>query len=154
MGEMKRQTYSRESMRDFVAPLSVRLGAVFFDYIMILFPPVIALAIGRLFGLDGTRLLNSEIVSVGWFLAIFTFFANHVLFPVLTGQTFGKRLLGLRIVDLEGRLPMLRAVLKRNLLGYLINVITFGITFLPALGGVGRGLHDRISGTVVIRARA
>lgn len=152
MGEMKRQTSSRESMRDFVAPLSLRFGAAFFDYIILVFPPVIALAVGRLFGLDGTRLLNSEIVSIGWFLSLLILLVNQILFPVLTGQTFGKRILGLRIVDLDGRLPMLKAVLKRNLLGYLLNVITFGIAFLPALGGLGRGLHDRISHTLVIRA--
>lgn len=152
MGEMRQKTFSKESMHEFMPPISLRLGAVLFDYMLILFPPVIALAAGRLLGLDGTRLLNSEIVSIAWFLTLLIFFANQVLFPVLTGQTFGKRLLGLRIVDLEGRLPMLRAVLQRNLLGYLINVITFGIAFLPFLGGVGRGLHDRISGTVVIRA--
>ena len=148
---MGRIVYSKETRDAFIAPLSLRMGAVFIDYIVLMLPPIVALAIGRLFGLDGSRLLNSGFTSAGWLVTALIFFLNQILSPVLTGQTFGKKMLNLRIIDIDGRLPMLRAILKRNLLGYLLNVLTVGLTFVPALGRNGRGVHERISGTTVIR---
>ena len=148
---MGRTVYSKETRDAFIAPLSLRMGAAFIDYILLMLPPITALALGRLLGLDGSRLLNSGFTSAGWFLAAVIFFFNQILSPVLTGQTLGKKMLNLRIIDLDGRLPMLRAVLKRNLLGYALNVLTAGLGFVPALGRNGRGIHERISATTVIR---
>jgi uncharacterized RDD family membrane protein YckC len=143
---------SKENLADLVAPLSLRFGAMLIDYVAMIFPPVVALAIGRLGGLDGTRLLGSWIIDIGWFVSVVFFLLNFILLPVLTGQTIGKRLVGLRIVDTEGRIPSLRAVALRNMLGYFLNILSFGLAFVPAFGRSGRGTHDRISRTIVIHA--
>ena len=143
---------SKEKFAELVAPLSLRFGAIFIDYVILLLPPIIALAIGRLAGLDGSRLLGSWIVDIGWFVSFCFFLLNQILFTILTGQTFGKRLVGLRIIDTEGRIPGLRTILLRNTVGYLLNLFTFGMTFVPAFGKNGRATHDRISRTIVIRA--
>jgi uncharacterized RDD family membrane protein YckC len=146
--------FSKETALEFVAPISLRLGAALFDYSLLLAPPVFALAVGRLIGLDGSRLTGSSLVSIGWFLTLLFFLVNQILFPILTGQTAGKRFLGLRVIDLDGRIPDTKAVLKRNILGYFLNFVTVGLTFMPAVGSMGRGLHDRISGTIVVRAKS
>lgn len=146
--------FSKNTIDEFVAPLSLRFGAMLLDYVLLLIPPIVALVIGRIFGLDGARLLDSWLVDISWFLSLCVFLLNQILFPVLTGQSFGKRLVGLRIIDLEGRIPELRAIALRNLLGYSLNVVSAGLTFIPAIGRSGRGIHDRISGTIVIRAKA
>ena len=68
-----------------------------------------------------------------------------VVFLVLTGQTPGMRLLGLRLAhpQPEQRLALWRAVVRTGLLMLL----------LPALvvDSNGRGLHDRLTDTAVVR---
>jgi uncharacterized RDD family membrane protein YckC len=70
-----------------------------------------------------------------------------VVFLVLTGQTPGMRLLGLRLAHPRPgeRLALWRAVVRTALLMLL----------LPALvvDGNGRGLHDRLTDTAVVRDR-
>jgi uncharacterized RDD family membrane protein YckC len=68
------------------------------------------------------------------------------------GDSPGKRLLGLRVCDLDGRpgIGGRRALLR--FAGYLLGVLTLGTGFL--LGGLTagrRGLHDRLAGTYVGR---
>ena len=66
---------------------------------------------------------------------------------VLTGQTPGMRLLGLRLAhpQPEGRLALWRAVVRTGLL----------MVLLPALvvDSDGRGMHDRLTDTAVVRDR-
>lgn len=62
----------------------------------------------------------------------------------LTGQTLGMRLLGMRLARLDGRQPSVpSAVIRFVLLSLLI----------PALisDRDGRGLHDKVARTVVVR---
>jgi uncharacterized RDD family membrane protein YckC len=70
-----------------------------------------------------------------------------VVFLVLTGQTPGMRLLGLRLAHPRPgeRLALWRAVVRTGLLMLL----------LPALvvDGNGRGMHDRLTDTAVVRER-
>ncbi len=81
------------------------------------------------------------------YIAVAVWFVISVVMVALFGFTAGKALLGLRVVRLDGH-PMvgpLRAV-PRTLLTALI---------LPAAmsDADGRGLHDKITGTVVVRTR-
>jgi uncharacterized RDD family membrane protein YckC len=66
---------------------------------------------------------------------------------VISGQTPGMRLLGLRMAHPRpgGRLALWRAVVRTGLLMLLV----------PALvvDSNGRGLHDRLTGTAVVRDR-
>jgi uncharacterized RDD family membrane protein YckC len=68
-----------------------------------------------------------------------------VVFLMLTGQTPGMRVLGLRLAhpQPERRLALWRAVVRTALLMLL----------LPALvvDSDGRGLHDRLTDTAVVR---
>ena len=77
--------------------------------------------------------------------SLLTFAAMTVVFLVATGQTPGMRLLGLRLAHpRQGRrLALWRAVVRTGLLVLLV----------PALvvDGDGRGLHDRLTDTAVIR---
>lgn len=62
----------------------------------------------------------------------------------LTGQTLGMRLLGLRLVRLDGRQPGVPSAVSRFVLLSLL---------IPALisDRDGRGLHDKAARTVVVR---
>ncbi|MCZ2837244.1 RDD family protein [Modestobacter sp. VKM Ac-2985] len=70
-----------------------------------------------------------------------------VVFLVLAGQTPGMRLLGLRLAhrEPERRLPLWRAVVRTGLLILLVPALVVDVD--------GRGLHDRWTGTAVIRDR-
>ncbi len=66
--------------------------------------------------------------------------------------TPGKRLLGLRIIDLDGSPPSSARALARALARWL-TALSGGIGYLLCLfDGEKRTLHDRIAGTKVVRA--
>lgn len=76
-------------------------------------------------------------------LAIFAL--EHLLLLSTTGYTLGHRIVGLRVVSLDGRTPRPTQVLVRTLLLCL---------FLPAMfwDKDGRGLHDKAAGTLLVRS--
>lgn len=77
--------------------------------------------------------------------SLLSFALLTVAFLVLAGQTPGMRVLGLRLAHPRPgqRLALWRAVVRTGLL----------ILLVPALlvDADGRGLHDRITGTAVVR---
>jgi uncharacterized RDD family membrane protein YckC len=70
---------------------------------------------------------------------------------MFTGQSIGKMLTGLRVVQTDGKTATLTNLLVRHLVGYPLTILTFGLGFLfSVLNSKGRALHDLISGTIVI----
>ncbi|NTU83478.1 MAG: RDD family protein [Chloroflexales bacterium] len=82
------------------------------------------------------------IVVCGYFLFFFT----------VTGQTIGKRALGLRVVAADGgKLPVRRAALR--LAGYVLSALPFYYGFLAMLFDARRRTwHDRLAHTLVVYA--
>ena len=74
----------------------------------------------------------------------------HVYFWSVKGATPGKELLDLRVVTETGACPIPLASALRRALGYLLSAASLGLGFLMVLFG-GRGLHDRIAGTRVVK---
>jgi uncharacterized RDD family membrane protein YckC len=84
---------------------------------------------------------------LGWMALTVPFWRRH-------GDSPGKRLLGLRVCDLDGTPGVggRRALLR--FAGYVAGVLTLGVGFLVAgLSAGRRGLHDRLAGTYVGRVR-
>ncbi|MFC5724094.1 RDD family protein [Streptomyces gamaensis] len=114
-----------------VAPVGRRIVAVFVDWALCMLIAYAFLARG-----EPQRAGN-------WALLIF------VVLSVLTvgtvGFTPGKRLLGLRVVAVDGggRLSLPRVVLRSVLLAVVIPAVVWDRD--------GRGLHDRLSGAVQVR---
>jgi uncharacterized RDD family membrane protein YckC len=133
------------------APFLLRCGAFLIDYIILVCVPVTGLIFGRAFGMDGTKLLNSEISNTGWLIMFLLGLTNFVILPTFSGQSIGKMLTGLRIVSKDGHLPSLKALILRHTLGYLLTFLTFGVGFFISVFSVkGRALQDLIAGTIVI----
>jgi hypothetical protein len=107
-----------------VARMGRRVAALFADWLLSM---VIAVAA-----------LHSQY----WTIAIFA--AEIYLLTATTGLTVGKRLLGIRVVRLDGKPVGLGWALVRTLLL---------LTLIPALVTDSdlRGMHDRAADTVVIR---
>jgi hypothetical protein len=95
------------------------------------------------------RLLDAVGASFGWGIVYFS------LLPSLwNGQTLGKRLFKLRVVELTGR-PMTVMRCLRRYGGYAAGMATGGLGFAQALWDVnGQGIQDRTAHTVVIDLRA
>jgi uncharacterized RDD family membrane protein YckC len=121
-----------------IATRGVRLLALLIDFILM------ALVASLFVEFDVN---NPEVMRQFQFVASLVWFVITSVMISLFGFTAGKALLGLRVVRLDGK-PMvgpLRAV-PRTLLTALL---------LPAAIGDAdsRGLHDKATGTVVVRTR-
>ncbi len=136
------------------APFALRCGAILIDYILLIAVPVSSLIIGRMMGIEPSKLLNSEVSNAGWLILILLILTNFVIFPLINGQSIGKMLTGLRIVKTDGNAPSLISLLIRHLIGYPLSFLIFGLGFLlPILNEKGRALHDFLAGTVVVYGR-
>ena len=77
-------------------------------------------------------------------LAIFVL--EVTLLTWLTGASFGQRLVGLRVISIDaGRLPLWRVVVRTLLICLVIPAVVYDDD--------GRGVHDRLASTRVIRVR-
>ncbi len=136
---------------DFQPPFISRFGAVLIDYIILLVLPLAGLLSDRLFGSGGLGIFTDRTL---WLLAVILAGANTVLLPLISGQTIGMILTGIRIVKHDGLRIGVFSVFVRQTIGYFLTLCTFGLGFL--LAGVntsGRALHDFLTGTTVVRAR-
>ncbi|MFN2501514.1 MAG: RDD family protein [Pyrinomonadaceae bacterium] len=132
-----------------VAPFVLRCVALFIDYMVLLLPPIGWLLISRLMS-DSTT--GASVGPGAWILGILLFIADFLVLPIFHGQTVGKMAVGLSVVNLDGTFPGLSGIVRRNIAGYLVTVLTLGVGFLiAALNTSGRALHDLIAGTIVVR---
>jgi len=98
--------------------------------------------------------------ALGMSLGGFLFFLLVQGYPLAAyGQTWGKRMLKLRIVDLEGRKPAFgRLIALRYGVGWVISVIPFvgalysTVDVLLIFRDDRRCIHDHIAGTRVVVA--
>ena len=121
-----------------IASRGVRLVALLVDFVLM------GLVTSLFVEVDVTR---PEVMQQYNYTSVVVWFVITSVMISLFGFTAGKALFGLRVVRIDGK-PMvgpLRAV-PRTLLTALL---------LPAAIGDadGRGLHDKVTGTVVVRTR-
>lgn len=136
---------------DVKAPFALRCTALFIDYILLLGLPVLWLLWGRIVSDTSANAAPGGWV---WFLTIVLWIVDFILLPLLRGQTVGKMLAGLTIVNMDGSSIRLGAILRRNVFGYFLTAATLGIGFVvAAFNRRGRALHDVVAGTVVVQAR-
>jgi uncharacterized RDD family membrane protein YckC len=94
--------------------------------------------------------LGMQVMVIYQAITIFLDMAYFTYFHGTTGQTPGKRLMGLRVVQDTGEALTLGVAFLRWV-GYIISFVPFCMGFLWA--GADRrkqGWHDKIAGTVVI----
>jgi uncharacterized RDD family membrane protein YckC len=94
--------------------------------------------------------LGMQVMVIYQAITIFLDMAYFTYFHGTTGQTPGKRLMGLRVVQDTGEALTLGTAFLRWV-GYIISFVPFFMGFLWA--GADRrkqGWHDKIAGTVVI----
>lgn len=93
------------------------------------------------------KIIGSIIYFVCVLIAFFYFtYCTHKY-----GKTFGKRVLGIKVIDNFGRNPDLMSAFKREVVGKTLSSFFFGVGFLWALFDKdNQALHDKIAKTYVI----
>ncbi|HMF57071.1 MAG TPA: RDD family protein [Pyrinomonadaceae bacterium] len=136
------------------APFSLRCGAFLVDYIVLVGIIAFMTLAARLFG-GGARSAGDTTETTGLVIAVAVAVVDLILLPMWRGQSIGKWATGLRIERTNGRRAGVLRVLVRHLIGYTLSFLTLGLGFVvAAFNQQGRGLHDFIAGTVVVREEA
>ncbi|HET9527155.1 MAG TPA: RDD family protein [Pyrinomonadaceae bacterium] len=146
-----RSRAARQAGERLRAPFPLRCGAILIDYIVLVSLLVVSTLIARMLG-GGARAAGSSAETAGILMTIAMSVLNLGVLPGLTGLTLGKWATGLRIERNDGAdLGFGRAFL-RHFVGYPVSFALLGLGFLMAAVSVhGRGLHDMIAGTIVVR---
>jgi len=156
---MTGEQVSGETLYGQYAGFVTRLIAFFTDRMIVaVFIAIVTAVIGFVTqSLQVNQWLGIEAWSqwlVGGLLAVFTLLTNFVYDVgcwLLAGQTPGKRLMGLLVVQTDGRRLRFGAAIRRWL-GYYLSAILF-LGFLWVLVDNRRqALHDKLAGTLVVYA--
>lgn len=133
-----------------------RAIAFLIDKLILFFISITLIIIGSLI-LDIGVLLDLESMTTGPFLISYygtTTLLNMVYFTYFhgsVGQTPGKMILGLRVIQKTGD-PMTYGVAFLRWVGYIISGLIFDLGFIwIAFDGRKQGWHDMIAATYVIR---
>jgi uncharacterized RDD family membrane protein YckC len=141
---------------EFYAGFGVRLAATLIDFFVF---SLLLLATAAVIGLiNWFRNIPLPTDLEGWLglagpygcLALLIFLAYYIVGWSLRGQTWGKNLMGLRIVRSDAS-PLRFGTALLRMFGYFISAIFFGWGFLMiALTSKRQGLHDRLADTYVV----
>jgi len=118
---------------------------------------VFGFATGALMNLGGygeNQIAGAVGITGQLFALVFAIF-YYVFLTGYNGQTLGKKVMGIRVTDLDGssRVGYGQAFI-REVPGKFISTVLLGIGYLMvAFTRNKQGLHDRIAGTLVIRVR-
>ncbi|HKO99375.1 MAG TPA: RDD family protein [Pyrinomonadaceae bacterium] len=133
------------------APFSLRCGAILVDYILLVSIVALSTLISRMLG-GGARAAGNSSETIGYVLAVVFAVLDLGVLPGLTGLTVGKWATGLRIRRADGSEIGIGRAFLRHFVGYPLSLVTLGLGFLiAAFSERGRGLHDLIAGTRVVR---
>jgi uncharacterized RDD family membrane protein YckC len=140
-----------QSLARFRAPFSLRCGAILIDYIILAAILAFSTLVSRVLG-GGARSAGNSSESIGVLVVIVVAVLDLGVLPGLTGLTVGKWATGLRILRGDGREIGIGRAFLRHFVGYPLSFVTLGLGFLvAALTLRGRGLHDLIANTIVVR---
>jgi uncharacterized RDD family membrane protein YckC len=140
-----------EGGRRLRAAFSLRCGALLIDYIVLAAIVVFGTLIARMLG-GGARSAGNSAETIGFLLAFIVAVLDLAILPGLTGLTLGKWATGLRIERVDGSRVGIGRAFLRHFVGYPLSFLILGIGFLMTTVTVrGRGLHDIIAGTLVVR---
>ena len=121
----------------------IRIGAAVVDCIAISIMLVIL------------RLLPHALFLYRIFPLFFLPLLYYWLLTGLKGQTLGKRLVGIKVVDAQGNIPGLGRAALREIPGKLISALALCIGFFwIAFDNNKQGWHDKLADTYVLKAES
>jgi uncharacterized RDD family membrane protein YckC len=140
-----------------LAPLGRRFAARLIDgLLLVVVGFVLVVAFGDVRMSGGTYDVPGWAQWAMWLLAV----TYEIVLVVSSGQTIGKRALGIRVADATtGAVPNLDQAVRRCVPTLLQQVPIISalawVLYAPVLwNGRRQGMHDRLAGTVVVDLRA
>lgn len=136
-----------------LAGFSRRCGAFLLDYILALFIPAIMLVLAVFVKRRmGETSFAHTLVFIGYLAALAVILLNLIYSYARYGQSFGKRLMGLRVVRTDGQPPTYQTAILRHLVGYPLSFLALGLGLLWMFWDTRQQCwHDKLAKTVVIR---
>ncbi len=129
----------------------MRLGAWLIDWVIIWFALGVFRTLGFLDELSPTDLGVRAVLAV---LGVVLPLGYYVALTGLKGQTIGKMSLGIKVVNVDGKVPGLGYAALREIVGKIVSGIMLLLGFLwIAWDPRKRGWHDYIAGTRVVKVR-
>jgi len=136
--------------RDEPAGFALRFGALLFDLLVSMIAWLVFTFL--LSYLSKKSIVSSNsMLAVVYVVALGLFLANFVLLAGRTGQTLGKRLLGIQIVRENGNPFGMGGAVLRHVAGYLLSALGAFLGFAWILWDrKQQGWHDKLAGTIVV----
>ena len=102
------------------------------------------------FNLTENETVQKIVVIVVLVINLFIYFLYYIGLWMVSGQTIGKSIIGLRVVRKDGsRIKMRNAIFR--LLGYWVSALFFSLGYVWVLIDPRRqAWHDKIAGTIVV----
>jgi uncharacterized RDD family membrane protein YckC len=153
--EERPRTTRRESKGE-LAGIAQRVVARFIDSLVVGIPMSVFLTIvlNRMYPIPE----QPPSLFAIWLATLLIYVAYEVILVARLGQTVGKRMIGIRVVDLDGDIPGWAKATRRFLLPFAAGMIPYiglplGIAVFLRAAFVGdrRGFHDLFAGTRVVR---
>jgi uncharacterized RDD family membrane protein YckC len=131
------------------AGFALRFGAFMFDLLPLMILLFVSGLLASQFLAFGTLIQYSSFGLAAIFLVF-----NFIFLAGRTGQTVGKRLIGIRIITVDQRRATTKQIVMRHILGYPLSMAVFTLGFLWLLWDRRQqGWHDKMAGTLVVRKR-
>ena len=136
-----------------LAGLGMRCAAFLFDYILTLLIPALTLVVAVYIKRRWQAPFAAGVlVTIGYLATAALIFFNFVYLYVLDGQSFGKRLIGIRVVRTDGRPIDYQTALLRHVVGYPLSVLCLMLGAFWALWDPKQqGWHDKLAKTIVVK---
>jgi uncharacterized RDD family membrane protein YckC len=130
-----------------------RCSAFLLDYILTLLAPALTLVLAvYIKSRWASQTAATAVVVVGYLTTAFVIFFNYIHFYMRRGQSFGKRFIGVRVVRIDGRPIDYQTAVLRNIVGYMLSFLFFGLGIVWVLWDRRRqGWHDKLAKTVVVK---
>lgn len=126
----------------------MRFWAYLLDLIVI--GSINRILINPIFRFFDVSLYESSMLAPISIVSAVTFYAYFVLMTKYYGQTLGKMVFGLKVVNLDGTHLSWSTVLFRELIGRYISVTIFVLYIIVAFLPKKQGIHDLFVDTTVI----
>ncbi|MGH9846422.1 MAG: RDD family protein [Blastocatellia bacterium] len=136
-----------------LAGLGMRCGAFLLDYILTLLIPALTLVAAVYIKRRWQAPFAAGVlVAIGYIATAALIFFNFAYLYVLEGQSFGKRLIGIRVVRTDGKPIDYQTALLRHLAGYPLSVLCLMLGALWVLwDSKQQGWHDKLAKTIVVK---
>lgn len=135
------------------AGFGLRYGAWMFDFLITLIAIMTFTFLVTAVSRRSVVGSNTDLVVVTA-LTFLLFVLNFVVLAGLNGQSAGMRILGIRIVRVDGRPFTIKDAALRHLAGYPLSMAVFFLGFLWMLWDPRQqGWHDKLASTIVVMSR-